>query len=75
MDKPNITIYYDNDAGWGVNGSCGNNTFEVPYDADEDMVVGILCVLTGKVKYAQYMINNPEDNKKVDTYWDWNDVH
>jgi len=73
MDKSNITIYYDDTAGWGVDDCCGTKSFEVPYDADEDMVCGILCVLTGKTQYAKYCINHPEENKKIDTYWDWDE--
>jgi len=60
-----VTIYYDMTAGWSLDGSTGSLTVKVPRDTTDCYVAGLLCILTGKVKYAKYCENNPDDVSPV----------
>jgi len=60
-----ITIYYDMTAGWSLDGSTGSLTVQVPMDATDCYVAGLLCILTGRIKYATYCENNPDDMSPV----------
>lgn len=60
-----VKIYYSHDAGWGFHPSAGVYTVEVPADVTECYVVGLLCILTGKLKWAKYCENHPEDDKPI----------
>ena len=64
-DMKLITIYYDEMAGWGTDGSTGMMTVQVPNDVTDCYVAGLLCILTGKTQYAQYCENNPDDISPV----------
>ena len=64
-----VTIYYSDDAGWGLNMYAGCHTVEVPVDVTDCYVAGLLCILTGKTQYAKYCENNPDDVDLVIPEW------
>lgn len=64
-----VTIYYDNMAGWSLDGSTGMMTVQVPNDVTDCYVAGLLCILTGKTQYAKYCENNPDDIGPVVPEW------
>lgn len=62
-----VTVYYDHTGGWCPDGDPDRwpYSIEVPADATDCYVAGLLCILTGATQYAEYCEEHPDDDNPV----------